>query len=430
MEQQVANEQGSVELITRAEYDVQIATARKYPRSITTFCKEAMGLVKLNEQIADDCIYAIPRDGKIIEGPSARFAEIILHSWGHTRAGARIVDEDAKFITAQGVCHDLQSNTMITFEVKRRITNKKGHRYSDDMIAMTGNAACSIALRNAITRVIPKAFWDPIYQEARKVVMGDSQTLSSRRAAALEHLAKFGATEEMIVKKLGVVGIEDITLDHLLVLRGIATAIKEGDTTIEQLFSEPKSETGSQAAAVEEYLRKHNQGEIEHKPEKTIDVVVDTTDQKQFVGVDLSKGQDETVVSDVIDGEVFPRPMIEITADAPTPEGLAEHEERFAAIIADAPSNEEELEEVVLPEAGEWDGRTVLVGGFPITREFPNVSAAGLLLLNEMKAVKSIVDRRSMYHDNAGLVKALATPEGMKLIEQMTALITTKRKKP
>lgn len=231
------------ELVTRAEYDVQIATARRYPRSIKQFINDSIALVTLNEQVADDCIYALPRDGKTIEGPSARFAEIILHAWGHSRAGARIVNEDGRFITAQGVCHDLQSNTLISFEVRRRITKSNGARYNDDMIGVTGNAASSIALRNAITKVIPKALWEPIYQEARKVVMGDAKTLANRRAGALQHLQKFGATEEMVLKKLGVKGIEDITLDHLVALRGIATALKEGDTSVEVLFSDEKLKT-------------------------------------------------------------------------------------------------------------------------------------------------------------------------------------------
>lgn len=230
------------EMVTKAEYDVQISTARKYPRSIRQFINDATSMVTLNEQVADDCIYALPRDGKTIEGPSARFAEIILHAWGHTRAGARIVNEDGRFITAQGVCHDLQSNTLIAYEVRRRITNKNGHRYNDDMIGVTGNAACSIALRNAITKVIPKALWEPVYQEARRVVMGDAKTLVNRRAATLELMQKFGATKEMVLAKLGLGGVEDISLDHLVTLRGIATAIKEGDTTVEQVFAAENKE--------------------------------------------------------------------------------------------------------------------------------------------------------------------------------------------
>jgi hypothetical protein len=243
------------ELVTRAEYDVQIATARRYPRSIKQFINTAMELVTLNEDVADDCIYAIPRDGKTIEGPSARFAELILHAWGHTRAGARIVNEDSQFVTAQGVCHDLQSNTLIAYEVRRRITESNGNKYSDDMVGITGNAASSIALRNAITKVIPKALWSPIYEEARKVVVGNASTLANRRAKALEHLQKFGATSEMVLKKLGAQGVEDITLDHLVMLRGIATALKEGDTTVDEVFGEEETAPASKTEAIKEKLK-------------------------------------------------------------------------------------------------------------------------------------------------------------------------------
>lgn len=233
------NVEGSLaELVTRAEYDVQITTAKKFPRSVRNFINQATEMATLSEQTANDCIYALPRDGKTIEGPSARFGEIILHAWGHVRAGARIVHEDDRFITAQGVCHDLQSNTLIAYEVRRRITGKGNKRFNDDMIGVTGNAASSIALRNAILKVIPKAFWDPIYQAARQVVMGDAKTLVNRRADALAFLQKFGATPEMVYSKLAVRGVEEITLDHLVTLRGLATAIKEGDSTVEQIFAD------------------------------------------------------------------------------------------------------------------------------------------------------------------------------------------------
>jgi hypothetical protein len=256
------------ELVTRAEYDVKIATAKKYPRSIKQFINTAMELVTLNEDVADDCIYALPRDGKTIEGPSARFAELILHAWGHTHAGARIVNEDSRFITAQGVCHDLQSNTLIAYEVRRRITKSNGNKYSDDMVGVTGNAASSIALRNAITKVIPKALWSPIYEEARRVVVGDATTLANRRAKALEHLQKFGATAEMVFKKLGVKGVEEITLDHLVVLRGIATALKEGDTTVDEVFADEKAAPVSKTDAVKEKLKAKTEPKAETEENK------------------------------------------------------------------------------------------------------------------------------------------------------------------
>lgn len=234
----VTTQQPMSELISAAEINQQIATAKRYPRSITEFMREARAMVTLNESIAQQCIYALPRDGKTIEGPSARFAEIVAHAWGNSRAGARIVNEGQEFITAQGVMHDLEKNVAITFEVQRRITDKNGKRYKADMIGVTGNAASSIALRNAILKAVPKAFWEPLYGEARKVVAGDVKTLANKRAEAIKQFAIFGVNEAQILAKLGKAGIADVTVDDLLILFGILTAIKEGDTTPEEAFAD------------------------------------------------------------------------------------------------------------------------------------------------------------------------------------------------
>lgn len=230
-------EQGMIATLNKSEIDQQIATAHKFPRSLKRFRDEALQMVTLDESIAQECIYALPRDGKTIEGPSARFAEIIASAWGNSRAGARVIDDRGEFVTAQGVFHDLERNVAITYEVQRRITNKSGKRFSADMIGVTANAACSIALRNAILKGVPKAFWASMYDSARQVIMGDIRTLANRRAAAVAEFQRFGVVAEQICAKLDVAGVEDVTLDHLVTLRGLLTAIKEGDTTAEEAFS-------------------------------------------------------------------------------------------------------------------------------------------------------------------------------------------------
>lgn len=232
--------------LNSSEIDTQIATAKRYPRSIKQFRNEAMEMVTLTEDIAGECIYSLPRGGKPIEGPSARFAEIVASAWGNARAGARIISEDEKFVTAQGAFFDLQRNVAITYEVKRRITDKSGHRFKDDMIGVTANAACSIALRNAILKGVPKAFWRDLYEAARATAIGNAETLSGKRAKMLQAFAKMGVQPEQVFKLLEVGGEQDITLDHLAQLRGVFTAIKEGDTTIEQIFEDQKK-PGSKA---------------------------------------------------------------------------------------------------------------------------------------------------------------------------------------
>lgn len=222
--------------LNKSEIDTQISTAKAYPRSIKKFLNEARQMVTLTEEIAGECTYLLPRGGKKIMGPSARFAEIVASAWGNCRAGARIVDEQDRFVVAQGVFNDVQRNVVITYEVRRRITNRDGDRFNDDMIGTTSNAACSIAMRNAVLKGIPKAFWKTLHDEALKTARGDASTLTQRRDAMLKAFADLGAKEAEVLSLVNVEGREDITLDHLVELRAIYTAVKDGDTTIEQLL--------------------------------------------------------------------------------------------------------------------------------------------------------------------------------------------------
>ena len=228
----------AVEALSRAEIDMQIQTAKRYPRSMTKFQQEAMAAVSLSESVAAACIYAIPRDGKTIEGPTARFAEIVAASWGNIRVDCRLVDIGPDAITVRAMCIDLERNNGQAVEVRARITNKQGKRFNEDMIGVTAAAAMSKARRNAIFSVIPRAFVIPVLEQARRVAVGDAQTLAARRGAMLKHFQTLGVLPARVFSSIGVAGEVDITLDHLAVLKGYAQAIKDGEANIETCFPE------------------------------------------------------------------------------------------------------------------------------------------------------------------------------------------------
>jgi len=246
----------ALEAQTRGEIDIQIATARKYPRSVRSFLMRTKELVGVDEETAASCFYRLPRGGKILEGPSIRLAEIVASTWGHMRVEARIVEQDARFIKVRAVAWDLESNYAAAQEVTRRITDKNGKTYSDDMIAVTANAAMSIGLRNAINRVVPRTYTNAFVFLAKQVAVGDLATLSQRRGQSLDYFAKLGVPNDRVFKTIGVAGIEEITLDHLATLKGLATAIKEGTTSVDDAFPEqaPASETARGAAGLAERL--------------------------------------------------------------------------------------------------------------------------------------------------------------------------------
>lgn len=233
----------ALESMERAQIDVQISTAKKYPRSLANVKSKMLSFATLDTETAAGCFFTLPGrkggDGKPIQGPSIRMAEIAISTYGNLRAGARVIADDGKMITAQGVCHDLENNVCIQVEVKRRVTTKDGRRYSDDMVVMTGNAACSVALRNSVFRVVPLALVKPIYEAAKKVAIGDAKTLVTRRADAIAHFTKMGVDKARIMSALNVAGIEEIGLEHLEVLIGYANAIKDGESSIDEIFPAP-----------------------------------------------------------------------------------------------------------------------------------------------------------------------------------------------
>jgi hypothetical protein len=223
--------------LTKAEVDQQIATAHRYPRSLQRAVGNIMSMATLDEETAEECTYALPRGNKTIEGPSARFAEIVVQCWGNCRVAARVVREERDYIVAQAVYHDLETNSAISTEVQRRIVDSKGRRYGPDMIVVTGNAACAIARRNIILGGVPRAVWRRAYDAARQVVMGDVKTLGNRRAEALKAFVRYGIQPDKIFAILGVAGEEEITLDHLVVLRGMISALKNNEATAEEMFN-------------------------------------------------------------------------------------------------------------------------------------------------------------------------------------------------
>lgn len=223
----------------RAAIDVQVSTARAYPRNVRKCVENAIAIVTMDQETASTCNYAVPRGGKSITGPSVHLAKILANQWGNIRCEARVVEVDNKRVTSEGICWDLENNVAIKATVKRSILTKSG-RMSEDMITVTGNAANSIALRNAILSVIPKAVVDKVYKAAIETITGDVSTenkLVAKRSKVIKALVDaYTVTEEEILQAVGKSSTSHLGSDELAVLIGIGQAIKDGDTTVDEAF--------------------------------------------------------------------------------------------------------------------------------------------------------------------------------------------------
>lgn len=252
----VVDDRETLDAITRAEVDSAITTAKRHPRDLATFRDNIMTLATWDEETAQSCIYSIRRRGGTLAGPSVRLAELLVSQYGNVRAGARITGEsvDGRYITAMGVCHDLENNVYVAMEVRRRITDRTGARMSDDMVGVTANAAASVAFRNAVFRAVPRTLWEPAYRAARECALGDMESLVERRERVVHRLGELNPqiTPTRILHAVARNSIDDLTREDLEHLIGLGTAIKDGVQTVEEAFPPPQRGSGTGSVTTDE----------------------------------------------------------------------------------------------------------------------------------------------------------------------------------
>lgn len=229
----------ALDRVAMSDLDVQVTTAKAYPRQIGNCIRELTDYVEtLGTEFAEKLYYVLPHykddDGKPVEGPSVRMAEIAVGVWGNLRVQSRTGAVTANNVTAEAVVWDLEKNTAVSVEKTRSIVGKKG-RYSENMIQKTALAAQSIARRDAVFQIIPRPVIEKLTARAKDMA-ASSDNLAARRVALLAYFTKMGIEEAVVLKHLGCAAVKDITPAKLAEARGIANAIKDGACTAAEAF--------------------------------------------------------------------------------------------------------------------------------------------------------------------------------------------------
>ena len=276
-----------LQAINRAEVDIQISTAKQYPRDLNRVLNQIKTYATMDTETAEDCFYTLRRgkgnDQCLIEGVSVRLAEIIAGAWGNLRIQSRIIGNDGRTITCQGICHDLETNLAVSVEVKRKITDRYGKTFSEDMQVVTGNAASAIAFRNAVLKVVPKAVTKRVINDIKDVALGKSIDLETRRQRMIQYFTQIGVTQSELLSYCGVASIEQIDNQIVFELRGLANAIKEGTTTVQETF---KAHTAD-SKAIADAARK----EVEAKQNKVAQAMGQATGTNANEAVDMETGE-------------------------------------------------------------------------------------------------------------------------------------------
>lgn len=236
-----------MEATERAAIDVQISTAKRYPRSLQLFKSRAIDMATIDDETAESCLYRRPvgfKDGQaqFAEGMSVRMAEIVGASYGNLRVRAFIVEQTERFVRACGQAIDLESNFASSSEVVEPTIKKDGRPYDERMRVVIAKAALAKARRDATFQVVPKALARPVETAVRNLLMGTTEALDKRRAKVFSWVQKLGIDSKRVWAALGIKGEAELGAEQLETLTGIRTALKDGETTLDEAFPDPKNQ--------------------------------------------------------------------------------------------------------------------------------------------------------------------------------------------
>lgn len=271
----ISNDITTYEQSIRAEVDIQITTAKKYPRDKKRFLENSLFDATHSEKSAIKCGYTLPRSGKKIQGISVHLARILAQNYGNIRVAAKGLSISDTYVTAEAVCMDLETNLAVRVETRQKILDKTGHRYNEDMIQITMLACIAKAERNAILHVIPASYSEEVYEAAQQKLIGDvkksQNALEETRMKALKSFnEKFSITEGMILKYFGKQKVEQLDAEDVVSLRGLFQALKDGDATIDGTFSDEENPDGETVKAkADRFEREEPQQKICEDPQQS-----------------------------------------------------------------------------------------------------------------------------------------------------------------
>jgi hypothetical protein len=220
--------------LRRSQTQFHTAVMVQRPRNLD---KVVAAVLREAEFAGDAFYYSFPMGGKKIEGPSIGLAMAVAREWGNCAVPVEYHDTLTEWIfNAHFV--DLERG----FTVSRVFRKRKGKgvfkKLEDDRAEdMTFQAAQSRAIRNVVLAGVPRWLTDQAKERAKEAVLKgiSKEGLAAATDKALKFLAGYGITEAQVVAAL-VKPKQEWASEDIATLRGMASQLKDGQATAEQLF--------------------------------------------------------------------------------------------------------------------------------------------------------------------------------------------------
>ena len=219
----------------------KLEVAKRFPRDEHDAYTRIMAACS-RRGFAESALYAYPKGGQQVTGPSIRMAEMLLRNWGNAETGIKELSQKNGESEMLAYAWDLQSNTYFVknFVVKHeRATKFKTIKLTDarDIYEIGANNGAR-RQRATILAIIP----DDIVEEAVKTVKAtlagnSSEPIADRIRKMISAFNKHGVTAEMIEKYIGHES-SLIDADEIVELMGVYNSINSGSYKPSQYFSD------------------------------------------------------------------------------------------------------------------------------------------------------------------------------------------------
>ena len=250
------------------EVQASLVAARMSPRDENAAYSRIIKACK-RRSLAECAMYAYPRGGQTVTGPSIRLAEALAQNWGNMQSGFVELEQRNGESQVMAYAWDLETNyrSEKRFTVKHeRHTRDGAKRLSDprDIYELIANQA-SRRVRSCILAVIPGDVIESAIGECERTLKGDGkEPLADRVRKMVVVFSDLGVTQEMIVTRLGH-NLDATTETELVNLRKIYTSLKDGMGEIDQWFPRQGDTGKPRAEQVAERIK--GGGRSSRKPE-------------------------------------------------------------------------------------------------------------------------------------------------------------------
>lgn len=189
------------------EVEAAIVLAKRFPRDSFQALRRIKDSCK-RKKLAQGSMYAYPRGGQTVTGPSIRLAEEIARNWGNLTFGIKEVEQQDGYSLVEAFCWDYETNVrqVKQFKVEHvRYTRSAGKKKlvdPRDIYEAVANQGAR-RLRACILGVIPLDVIEEAIDECQKTLTNANDTpIADRIRAMLDAFSKFQVTQEMIEKRL------------------------------------------------------------------------------------------------------------------------------------------------------------------------------------------------------------------------------------